>query len=319
MKIKHKLLSDYQYITPDKKIFLIKSGTIIEEYTYKLKDESIYIDKEIVEANPHLFDPVDWKNELLSFIKSEKMPQPAKIAKSLIPFLDEMIMSSLSLQIDNKSTKDLDRKFEDIEDKERELLRKEDDLNYREKKILVIENDITYRLERVDIKEQNLKQQSKEIDSKEELLRDRYNEISSKDLEFNDKLRELNEKERNIDKLSLESSKEIDIKYIDLQNKINQDLEKLNKREIDLENGFKRINELESNKDILTKEVKEKIYEQLELELKSIERDIIDLELILRRLSGIGIFIKGMYKTDYSNLVSLVNKIKNKLDNNILK
>jgi DNA-directed RNA polymerase subunit beta len=41
MKIKHKLLSDYQYITPDKKIFLIKSGTIIEEYQYKLKGENI--------------------------------------------------------------------------------------------------------------------------------------------------------------------------------------------------------------------------------------------------------------------------------------
>ena len=43
MKIKHKLLSDYQYITNDKKIFLIKSGTIIEEYLYKLKGEKTII------------------------------------------------------------------------------------------------------------------------------------------------------------------------------------------------------------------------------------------------------------------------------------
>jgi hypothetical protein len=40
MKIKHKLLSDYQYVSPDKKIFLIKSGTIIEEYFYKLKSDT---------------------------------------------------------------------------------------------------------------------------------------------------------------------------------------------------------------------------------------------------------------------------------------
>ena len=98
MKIKHKLLSDYQYITPDKKIFLIKSGTIIEEYQYKLKGENIPIDKDIVEANPQLFDPIDWKAELLTYMRAEKLPQPAQLGKKIIPFFIEV---NRSLNIDN--------------------------------------------------------------------------------------------------------------------------------------------------------------------------------------------------------------------------
>mgnify|MGYP007047585087 FL=1 len=47
MKIKHKLLSDYQYTSPDKKIFLIKTGTILQNYIYNVKGEDVLLDRDI--------------------------------------------------------------------------------------------------------------------------------------------------------------------------------------------------------------------------------------------------------------------------------
>ena len=73
MKLKHKLLTDFQYLSDDKKIITLKSGSIIEEYNFNLKGESIKIDKEIIDANPEIFSIVDWKSELLTFIKSNKL------------------------------------------------------------------------------------------------------------------------------------------------------------------------------------------------------------------------------------------------------
>ena len=35
MKIKHKVIKEFQYLSPDKKIFILKIGTILEEYMTK--------------------------------------------------------------------------------------------------------------------------------------------------------------------------------------------------------------------------------------------------------------------------------------------
>ena len=83
MKIKHKLLSDYQYTSSDKKIFLIKSGTILDNYNYRIKDEMIEVDKDIIDNNPQYFKIIDWKEELHTFIKVNKLPSPKTLANKL--------------------------------------------------------------------------------------------------------------------------------------------------------------------------------------------------------------------------------------------
>ena len=72
MKLKHKLIKEFQYLGDDKKIIVLKVGTILEEYIYKLKSELIPIDKDIVDSNPDFFEIIDWKSELLTYIKSNK-------------------------------------------------------------------------------------------------------------------------------------------------------------------------------------------------------------------------------------------------------
>lgn len=241
MKIKHKLLSDYQYVSPDKKIFLIKSGTIIEEYKYKLKGDTIPLDKELVEMNPEIFEIVDWKAELMSFMKANKMPQPAQLGKKLIPFLEEMVMSSVSHQTTNN--------FD--ESKVKELEWKETDLNNRERRIKDKEEEIDIRLKRVEKRESEHKEELKSLDKKEDDLRTRSRELTEKQLDLEDKLQDLKEKERNFDRSLLESSKDLDSKYAELQVKIDSDLKLVTDKEKELENLSK---ELKRKEDSLTQQ-----------------------------------------------------------------
>jgi len=245
MKIKHKLLSDYQYTSSDKKIFLIKSGTILEEYVYKLKNESIKIDKEVVDANPQLFCLLDWKTELLTYIKTNKLPTPAVLTKKLIPFIEEMVLSSIpqgTVQVvDESVAKDLERKSADLDSREKRIKEKED--------------EIEIRLKRVEKRENEYKDDLKSLDKKEDELREKSKELIEKKLDLDDKIQDLNEKERNLDRSALESSKEIDEKYVKLQEKIDKDLKSLSKREKELELNLKQFAEKEDQVEKLKSEL----------------------------------------------------------------
>ena len=226
MKIKHKVVKEFQYLSPDKKIFILKAGTILEEYNYKIKSDIIPIDKDIIDNNPEFFEIIDWKAELLTYIKVNKLPTPAVLTKKLIPFIDEMVLSSIQQNIVTGTVVD--------ESVVKELERKELDLNSREKRIKDKEEEIDIRLKRVEKRESEHKDDLKSLDKREDELRDKSKEVIEKGLDLNDKLQELNEKERNLDRASLESSKEIDEKYVKLQEKIDSDLKELSKREKEL-------------------------------------------------------------------------------------
>ena len=233
MRIKHKLLSDYQYTTPDKKIFLIKSGTILEEYVYKVKNESIIIDRDIIDNNPDFFEVVDWKYELMNYMKVQKLPTPAQLHKKIVPFIEEMVLSSISQNSNTGPVVD--------EAKVKELEWKEIDLNNREKRISDKEEEIDIRLKRVEKREQDHKDELKGLDKKEDELRERSRELTEKQLDLEDKIQDLNEKERNFDRSVLESAGQLDEKYKELQQKIDKDLEVVSEKEKELEKLSKEL------------------------------------------------------------------------------
>jgi DNA repair exonuclease SbcCD ATPase subunit len=249
MKIKHKLLGDYQYTTPDKKIFLIKSGTIIEEYCYKIKNENIIIDKDIVKANPEIFSLVDWKSELLTYIKQNKIPQPAILSKKLIPFIEDMILSSVSqssdTKLDNSKIKELEEKETELFKEDQNLKRIKAALEAREKGVKDLEDEIEIRLKRLEKKEGDSKNDLEILEKKELELREKSRELIDKNLELDDKLQDIRELERNINLSSLKSSEEIDLKYKELQSKMDSDLKKLSEGEKDLELKLKEISKRE--------------------------------------------------------------------------
>ena len=323
MKIKHKLLSDYQYTTPDKKIFLIKSGTIIEEYLYKLKGDNIPIDRDIVEANPQLFDPIDWKAELLTFMRVEKMPQPSQLGKKLIPFFEDMIMSSIQQKSESSINptliRDVERRESELNTFKRDLDRKETDLESRDIRIKDKEDELEIRIKRLEKKENEHKIDIKSLENKEDDLRSRVRTTTEKELDIQDKFQELNERERNLDRTALSSAKEYDSKYTELQIKIDSDLNDLSKREKELEIGFKNVKELESKLESKMNEIiesnKSKIYFDLETELKGIESEVRNISNIANSLSG---FNHPVVIQVAGELIRAIQKLKDRVDNNMI-
>jgi len=250
MKTKHKLIQDFQFISADKKIFILKSGTILEEYNYRLKSEIIPIDKDIVDSNPLFFELIDWKSELMSYMKQNKMPQPAQLGKKLIPFIEEMVLSSLQQNsggsMDPSLIRDLEKREAELLSSRRELDRRELELDSRDRRIKDKEDDIEVRTKRVEKREDEYKSELKNLDKKEDEVRLKSKEISEKELDLQDKLQDLNEKERNLDRNMLTTSKEFDSKYTELQNKIDEDMKIVTQKEKDVELLMKEVKTRES-------------------------------------------------------------------------
>ena len=236
MKIKHKVIKEFQYLSPEKKIFILKIGTILEEYIYKVKDELIKIDRDIIDNNPEFFENIDWKSELMSYMKMNKMPQPSQLGKKLIPFIEDMILSSMSTS---------DTGIQVDEERLKEIESKESELNNRERRIKSKEEEVEIRLGRIDKREKDYKEDLKLLDKKEDDLREKSRELVERELDVQDKLQDINEKERNLDRSILESSKDIDSKYGELQSKIDKDLRIVSEKEKDLEVGLKSIKKRE--------------------------------------------------------------------------
>jgi chromosome segregation ATPase len=333
MKIKHKVINDFQYLSPDKKIFILKSGTILEEYIHKVKSELIPIDKAIIDNNPEFFEIIDWKAELMTFMKVNKMPQPAQLGKKLIPFFEEMVMSSIQqssgTSIDPTLMKDVEKRESELNTFKRDLDRKDSDLDSRERRIKDKEDELDIRIKRVEKREDEYKLDLKVIEKKDDELRSRTRTITEKELDLQDKTQELNERERNLDRSALMSSKEIDSKYTELQNKIDSDLSDLSKREKELEVGFKKVKDLESKLESKMNEIteanKNKIYSDLEAELRGIESDVRDIDTITGRLvkftedrKNNGYYDEPFVSMVVDDLVNSIKKLRERVDNNMI-
>jgi chromosome segregation ATPase len=322
MKIKHKVVKEFQYLSPDKKIFILKIGAILEEYIYKVKTELIPIDKAIIDNNPEFFEVIDWKAELLTFMRAEKMPQPAQLGKKLIPFFEDMIMSSIQHDnipsIDPTLMKDVERREIELNTFKRDLDRRETDLDSRDRRIKDKEDELEIRIKRVEKREDEYKLDLKTIEKKDDDLRLRTRTITEKELDLQEKIQELNERERNLDRTALSSAKEYDSKYAELQTKIDSDLADLSKREKELEAGFKKVQELESMLESKMNEIteanKSKIYGDLEAELKGIESEVRNISSIANSLSG---FNHPVVIQVAGELTRAIQKLKDRVDNNM--
>ena len=162
MKIRHKVIQDFQFVSDDKKIFVLKLGSILEEYVFKTKGEEIPIDRDIIDNNPLYFQIIDWKSELLMYLKLNKIPQPSQISKKLIPFIDDMILSSMpkTIATDDKESKELEKLYRQ---KLKEITQREFDIDKKDrdniKSISDRESDYEISMERLEKKSADFKEQ----------------------------------------------------------------------------------------------------------------------------------------------------------------
>jgi len=169
MVTKHKVLKDFQLLTDDKKIVILKAKTVIENFTYKLKTGDVIVSKEIINNNPDYFSFVDWKEDLQTYLKTNKIAQPAVITKKLVPFVENL------LETNSK------------------VITKE----------VLVETPVEIKVKDTDIDTMQLKLELetkiKKLDLQEKLLNDEIDQTNKKELEYTKKLETLNKTEKDLE------------------------------------------------------------------------------------------------------------------------
>lgn len=185
MNVKHKVLKDFQFITNDKKIIILKAKTILENYKYITKFESVLIEKDIIDNNPEFFSKIEWTEELNTYLKLNKIPQPAIVTKKLIPFIEEMIRV-----IEPKSNNDeIYRKEIELESRSKELDEREGKLNKYNIDISIRESELSKLKNEIDSKTKELSEMKISIDLKVKELES--NKIDTQEYFHKSKLHEI--------------------------------------------------------------------------------------------------------------------------------
>jgi len=191
MAIKHKVLKDFQLLTDDKKILILKAKTIIEDYIFKNKLETVSVPVDIIKNNPDYFSFIDWKEELQSYLKVNKIPQPAVITKKLVPFIETMMEQG------NSTIKEIVVEKEVFIEKPKVIT---DDslsieLETKIKKIKLKENQLDKEIEETNAKEIEATNREKRAQELEKTYTEKLKEVEDKEIHLNSKQVELSEKE----------------------------------------------------------------------------------------------------------------------------
>jgi hypothetical protein len=216
MAIKHKVLKDFQLLTDDKKIIILKAKTVIEDYKFKNKSETVSVPVDIIKNNPDYFSFIDWKEELQSYLKVNKIAQPAVITKKLVPFIETMMSENGGTQtkeviVEKEVIKEVIVEKPKVVEKEVIVEKMVSDqslsieLETKLKKIQLKENQLDKEIEEANKKEieaTNREKRAQELEKtymeKLKVVKDREIYLNSKEIELSEKELRLNEKESNL-------------------------------------------------------------------------------------------------------------------------
>ena len=206
MAIKHKVLKDFQLLTEDKKILILKAKTIIEDYKFKNKSEIVNVPIDIIKNNPDYFSFIDWKEELQSYLKVNKIPQPAVITKKLVPFIETMMSENGGTQtkeviVEKEVIKEVIVEKPKVVEKEVIVEKMVNDqslsieLETKLKKLQLKENQLDKEIEEANTKELDATNREKKASELEKKYNEKNEELEAKSRYLESKETELNEKE----------------------------------------------------------------------------------------------------------------------------
>jgi hypothetical protein len=138
MAIKHKVLQDFQFIQVDKKITILKAKTLLIDFTYQTKNDSVIIPKDIIQNNPEYFQFIDWKMDFLTELKSLKVPQATVVSKKLTPFIENLLNENTPAVIQNNN----DELVSELQNQKNNLKSQEEEISKLKNKILDLESKL---------------------------------------------------------------------------------------------------------------------------------------------------------------------------------
>ncbi len=190
--MKHRVLKDYQHITTDKRVVQIKAKLLIEDYKVNIKGDIYKLDVDIVDNNPEFFHAIDWKQDLVDYMKSNKLPSPAILSKKLIPYIEENYLSKSKVEtkiVEKVIEKVTDNTALEVELKKRQQLlddmstkvdQREVELSQRENYNIQAKHQNDERDRQLDLKDKELSTKKLEIQKMEKILSERESLLGSR-------------------------------------------------------------------------------------------------------------------------------------------
>lgn len=273
MSIKHKVLKDFQLVTSDKKIIILKAKSLLIDYKYTTKNDTVLVEKEVVDNNPDFFSPVDWKEELINCLKQNKIPQPAVVTKKLVPFIEEMFIINENSSNNNNSAQLTSAQLEELNQREIEF-----DLKTRKRMAEISEKEIEIdtKLRKAELKEKQVQLEVDDFQKREDELIRKEKLFTEKELKLKRIERDLQDKENNLDRTILESNTNLDTKQQEMNDKVESRIKEITQLKSQLDD---RENEL-----ILREQQKQQEFTIREDEIKKREEDLLNLEGKIRNL-----------------------------------
>jgi hypothetical protein len=91
--MKYKVIKTFTFIQNDT-IIIINEKSIIDNNLVDTKNGTFKIEQSVIDNNTEYFQEVDWKIDLLQYLKANKIAQPAILSKKLIPFIDNLLKNN---------------------------------------------------------------------------------------------------------------------------------------------------------------------------------------------------------------------------------
>ena len=247
MAIKHKVLKDFQLLTTDKKIITLKAKTVLEDYKYVTKNDNVIIEKDVINNNPDYFSIIDWKEELNTYLKQNKIPQPAIITKKLVPFLEEMFVINSggeTKEIIKEVIKEVPVEIIKEVKVDRDFTSKELELDSKIKKNELLEQHLKSEIEKnnsrtieLELKEKTVQEIEIKLTSQIQILNQDKENINSRLVELEHREKNLSEKEVNLSNYVTKSDlyEKVQIELQNLTNRgfsndLRQEVESITKR-----------------------------------------------------------------------------------------
>jgi len=188
--MKHKVLKDYQHITADKRVVQIKAKLLIENYKVNIKGDIYKLDKDIVDNNPDFFMEIDWKQDLLDYMKGNKVPSPAIVAKKMIPYIEDNYLSKAKvetkivekiIQTDNSALEsELSKRQQLLDDMNTRISSREFELQQKEKLYEEAKKQNEERDRQLDLQQKDIAAKKLEVQKLEKILSERESLLGSR-------------------------------------------------------------------------------------------------------------------------------------------
>lgn len=109
--MRYEVIKDFQYTDEKFQIMVLPVSQVLSKvdkglYAFKIKSKEFAIPEEVIVKNPAFFKPVDWRDDLLAWMKQHKRSTVPANHKVIVEFMDNYVLNGKDI-VDHDDMREL--------------------------------------------------------------------------------------------------------------------------------------------------------------------------------------------------------------------